>query len=213
MLRDIYSRIRIISINFMAKKTKLPAKVVKHLEKLGIKHEILEHKTVYTAIDAAATMGRELKEIVKALLVKADKDYYIILIPADYNLDFEKLIKVLSKQNNKKIKVVKIPGEKIMEKALKIKAGAVSAFGSLHKLPVVVDKKLTSLKKAVFPGGGFHHSIEMAVEDFIKAEKAILGNLGVKKKIKKPKAVKAKAVGVKKAVKKKMVSRKKSVKK
>ena len=45
-------------------KTKLPAKLVKYLEKHGIKHEILEHKTVYTAFDAAATMNKKLSEII-----------------------------------------------------------------------------------------------------------------------------------------------------
>ena len=61
------------------KKTKLPAKLLKYLEKAGVKHDILEHKTVFTAMDAAATMKKKLNEIAKSLLVKADKDYYIII--------------------------------------------------------------------------------------------------------------------------------------
>ena len=59
----------------LKKKTKLPAKLVKYLEKAGVKHEIIEHKTVYTAYDAAATMKKKLNEIAKSLFIKADKDY------------------------------------------------------------------------------------------------------------------------------------------
>ncbi len=167
------------------KKTKLSAKLIKYLEKADVKYNVLEHKTVFTAIDAAATMKRKLNEIAKSLLVKVDKNYYIVVVPADNNVNFEKLGKIISKKENKDVKVVKIPSEKIMEKVLKVKAGAISAFGSLYKLPVIVDKKLTKIKKAVFSGGSFNHSIEMAVKDFVKLEDAILGSFSIKKKIKK----------------------------
>ena len=172
---------------------KLPAKLVKYLEEAGVDHEILEHKTVYTALDVANTMKKKMDEVAKSLLVKADKDYFLVLLPADYNLDFKKLGKCIGAQTGKKIKVVKIPGEKIMEKALKIKAGTMSAFGHLHKLPVVADKALLKVKKAIFSSGSFNHSVEMAVKDFVKLENAIFGSFGVKRKM-----VKARKSGVKK---------------
>lgn len=174
-------------------KSKLPAKLIQYLEKAGIDHNILEHKTVYTAIDAAATMKKKLNEIAKSLLVKADKDYYLVLLPADYNVDFAKLGKCIGAHRGKDVKVVKIPGEKIMAEALKVKAGAMSAFGQLHKLPVIMDKGLAKAKKAVFSSGSFNHSVEMAVKDFAKLENAALGSFGVKKKVKVVKVNKKKA--------------------
>ncbi|MFP4514578.1 MAG: aminoacyl-tRNA deacylase [Parcubacteria group bacterium] len=174
---------------------KIPAKVKKYLEKAGIKHDILEHKTVYTAIDAAKTMKKDLSEIAKSLVVKADKDYYLILLPADYNLDEKKLKKAIEKGKDKEVKAIKIPGEKMMEKALNLKTGALSAFGNLHKLNVIVDKKLEKAKKAVFSSGSLNHSVEIAVKDFVKLENAVLDSFGVKKKVKiekKPSKSKAK---------------------
>ena len=168
----------------MAKKLKLPEKVAKYLKDSGVKHNVLEHKTVYTAMDAANTMKRKMGEIAKSLLVQADKDYFLVLLPADYNLDFKKLGKCLGAQTGKKIKTVKIPGEKIMADVLKIKAGTLSAFGQLHKLPVIADKALLKAKKAVFSSGSFNHSVEMAVKDFVKLENAVLGSFGVKRKVK-----------------------------
>ena len=128
-------------------KTKLPAKLVKYLDKTGINYNILEHRTVYTAIDAAVTMKKKLNEIAKSLLVKADRDYYVVILSADNNLDIGKLSKVVSCQTGKPVKSIKIPGEKIMAKVLKIKAGAMRAFGGLYKLPVIAEKKLTKAKK------------------------------------------------------------------
>ncbi|MFH0955666.1 MAG: YbaK/EbsC family protein [Candidatus Falkowbacteria bacterium] len=167
----------------MSKITKFPEKLAKYLEKVGAKYNILEHKTAYTAYDTAVTMGKKLNEVVKTLLVAADKDYYLALLPADHNLDFKKLAREISKATGKKIKAVKIPGEEVMEKLLKIKAGAMSAFGGLHKLPLVIEKNLLKTKKAVFASGSFNHSVEMAVKDFIKLENAALGSFGVKKKV------------------------------
>ncbi len=185
----------------MPKKKKEPAKVLKYLESSGVKHDLLEHKTVYTAIDAAHTMKKKFDEVAKSLLVKADKDYYVVLLPADNNLDMDKLKKVVSKDQDKEIKVVKIPGEKLAREVLKIKKDAMTAFGSLYKLPVIMEKKLEKTKKAVFASSSFNHSVEMAAKDFIKLENVVLGTFGVKKKIKA--APKAKKKNVKKKVTKK----------
>ncbi|MDD5032084.1 MAG: YbaK/EbsC family protein [Patescibacteria group bacterium] len=178
----------------MKKNVKLPERVAKYLKDSGVKHNVLEHRTVYTAMDAANTMKRKMGEIAKSLLVQADKDYFLVLLPADYNLDFKKLGQCLGMQTGKKVKTVKIPGEKIMAEALKIKAGTMSAFGQLNKLPVIMDKSLAKAKKAVFSSGSFNHSVEMAVKDFVKLENAVLGSFGIKKRIKIQKVNKIKKV-------------------
>jgi prolyl-tRNA editing enzyme YbaK/EbsC (Cys-tRNA(Pro) deacylase) len=167
------------------KEIKLPPKVAKlisYLEKEGVSHDLLRHKTVYTAFDAAATMKKKLSEMAKSLLIKADKDYYAVILPADHNLDMEKLKKIISKAGGKDIKAVKIPGEKVMTEVLKVKNMAMTAFGGLHNLPVIAEKNLEKAKKIIFPSGGFNHSVEMKLKDFVKLENAVLGKFGVKRK-------------------------------
>jgi len=188
----------------MAKKAKIPAKLLKYLEKAWVRHDILEHRTVYTAIDAANTMKKKVDEIVKSLLVKADKDYFLVLLPASHNVDFDKLKNAIGKLQSKEIKIVKIPGEKIVENALKIKAETLTAFGRVHNLAVIMDKNLAKLKKAVFSAGSTNHSIEMAVKDFIKMESADLATFSKKKIIKKQATIKPKRKrGVKRSAVKK----------
>ncbi len=191
------------------KRIKIPAKTEKYLENSGLKYNILEHRTVYTAIDAAATMKKKIEEIAKSLLIQADRNYYLLILPADNNLDFNKLKKIIEKQVDGKIKSIKIPNEKMLERTLKIKAGTLTAFGSLHKLEVLVEKKFEKIKKAIFASGSPNYSIELAVKDFIKLEKVVLASFGVKKKIKKQKKLSSK----KKIVAKKSISKKKPLKK
>jgi len=185
---------------------KLPKKVVDYLTKAGVPHEIIEHKTVYTAYDAAMTTGKKLEEIAKSLVVKADKDYYLVLLPANRNLDMDKLGKNIGKLRDKDVKVVKIPGEKIVQNLLKLKNETVSAFGELHKLPIIMDKTLSKIKKGLFSSGSCCHSVEMKVKDYSDLAGASEGSFSVAKKMKKP---------IKKAVskKKKVTAKKKKAKK
>ncbi|MDP3899857.1 MAG: YbaK/EbsC family protein [bacterium] len=176
---------------------KLPKKVISYLEKAGVPHEVIEHKTVYTAYDAAMTTGKKINEIAKSLLVKADKDYYVVILPADQNVNFEKLGQCIAKARGKDVRTIKIPGEKIMQGLLNIKDETVSAFGKLHKLPVIAEKNLTKTKKALFSSGGLNHSIEMKVRDFLNIEDADLAVFGERRKAKKA-AAKKKKVAIRK---------------
>lgn len=199
----------------MAKKTKISPKLIKYLEKAGVSHDILEHHTVYSALDAALTMKRKINEIAKSLLIKADKDYYVVVLPADNNINLDKVAKLIKKETGKEPKSVKIPGEKIMETAFKIKAGAMSAFGGLYKLPVIAEAKLTKAKKAVFSSDSHNHSVELNTKDFVEIEGAMMGSFGVVKKIKiqKNPASKKKAVTKKKPASKKLTPKKNVTKK
>lgn len=192
---------------------KLPTELIKYLKEKGIKYDILEHRTVYTAIDAANTMKKKMDEIVKSLLVKADKYYYIVCLPANENLDFKKLKKAVENVVGAKVKAVEIPNEKTMQKILKIRNEGTSAFGGFYKLPVIAEKKLARLKKAIFSSGGFNHSVEMAVKDFIKLENAILDSFGIKKKVKLQETIKKAPARKKSAVKKKRAVKKGPAKK
>lgn len=192
---------------------KLPLALIKYLEANGVNPKILEHKTVYTAFDAANTLKRKLDEIVKSLLIKADNYYYVACLPASKNLDFKKIKQAIEKAAGVKIKAVTIPSEKVMTGLLKLRGEGMSAFGSFHKLPVILDKNITNLKKAVFASGSFNHSVEMEVKDFLELEKAILANFGINKKVKLIKKRPSSPLKMKPGANKNMAKKKKAAKK
>ncbi len=210
----------------------LSKKLLKYLEDNKIKFEVVEHKVVYTAFDAAQTMKVKLNEIAKALLIKfnkpfidGQKPYAVVVVGADKNIDLKKLAKVVSEwavKLNKELRLKKpekgkkplidiynkvskitIPKEKDIKDKFRAKPGAMPAFGSLYKLPVFVDKAFLKTKQAIFPGGSFTQSVKMAVKDFAAVEQAMAGNFAVAKKFKRPK-VKT----IKKTVKKASAKRK-----
>lgn len=195
----------------------LSKKLLKYLEENKIKFEVVEHKVVYTAFDAAQTMKVKLNEIAKALLIKfnkpfidGQKPYAVVVVGADKNIDLKKLAKVVSEwavKLNKELRLKKpekgkkplidiynkvskitIPKEKDIKDKFRAKPGAMPAFGSLYKLPVFVDKAFLKTKQAIFPGGSFTQSVKMAVKDFAAVEQAMAGSFAVARKFKSAKS-------------------------
>ncbi len=150
-------------------------KLVNHLGKNKIKYEILCHKIVYTAYDLAQTLKVKLNEIAKTLVVKADKNYVLVVVSANQMLDLGKLKKIL------KAKKIEIAKENVMQKMFKIKPGTITPFGSLYKLSIYCEKNLTKLKTAILGGGSYKDSVKMKISDFVKLEKPVIGVFGKKR--------------------------------
>lgn len=137
-------------------------KLIRSLDQAKVKYEIVPHRKVYTAFDLANTLKLKLSEIVKTLLVKSDKDYYLVVMPAHYRLDLSKLKKILQ------AKKINIAQENVMQKVFKVKPGAMTPFGFMHKTRVLMDKSLNKSTKVLFSSGSFTESIAMKVKDYVK---------------------------------------------
>jgi prolyl-tRNA editing enzyme YbaK/EbsC (Cys-tRNA(Pro) deacylase) len=177
----------------------IPKKLLGHLDREKNKYEIVEHKKVYTAFDLANTLKLKLSEIAKTLLVKTEKEYYLVVLPAHYRLDLAKLKKIL---NAKKITIAK---ENVMQKVFKVKPGAITPFGFMHKTKVVMDKSLNKSTKVLLGSGSFRDSIAMKVKDYVKIVDPIQGTFAqrfMSDVILKPKQLKKKKAKKKRVAKK-----------
>jgi Ala-tRNA(Pro) deacylase len=168
-----------------AKKTK--AKTQKPLKVFGnavtrllgeakVKFNLIEHKVVYTAHDAAQTTKKKLGEIAKVVLVKADKDFVLIVLPAGKYVDFSGIKKAL------KAKKVAMATEKDITKYLKTKVGLLHPFGQVYKLQTLLDKGMAKAKKIIASAGSYTHSVEISPKDFEKLVKPIKGVFAKAKK-------------------------------
>jgi len=157
----------------------IPQKIIKFLDKKKVKCEIIKHKTVYTAFDKAATLKVAPKIIGKTLVVKLDKNPALVLIPANKNLDRQKLKKIAKAKNIdastgsastlsscRRIDFIK---EAWMKKNLKgIKIGAVPPFGNLWKMPSFIDRGLLNNQKIIVNSGDYVFSIKISPSAFKK---------------------------------------------
>ena len=180
----------------------IPKKLQQLLNEKKIKHEILKHKTVYTAFDLAQTLGKKVTEVAKTLALKVDKRYILVVLPASHRADLKRLAKLL------KVKKIDIIKETEMSKVFKVKPGAIVPFGSFHGVPVYLDKSLLRSKDIIASAGTFTESLRLKTKDLLLAGAEKIESFSKPHKFKKPKVVKTK---IKKAVKrtKKPVRKKK----
>lgn len=163
----------------------VPSKLATALKTWRVQHEVVPHRTVFTAYDLAQTLRVRLEEIAKTLLVKAGKQYHLVVLRASDRLDLKKLGKLLGANS------VSIAREGDMVKTMKVKPGAITPFGSLHGLSVVMERGLLKTKQALFGSGSFEHAVKMSVKDYVKHEQPTVGSFGVGAKLRlqaKPKA-------------------------
>jgi len=134
----------------------IPQKVTKFLETTKTRYEPIEHRTVYTAFDKAATLKVPVKIVGKTLVLTIDKNLAVVLIPASKNLDKNKFKKTA------KAKKIDFASEKLIKNRIKgAKVGAIPPFGNLWKLPTFIDKSLTILPKIIINSGDYNWSIKI----------------------------------------------------
>lgn len=153
----------------------IPKKILNYLEKKGVKYEKVKHKTVYTAFDLAQTLKEKLEKVAKTLLVKTEKGYALVVLPASLKADLAKLKKLM------KAKKIEIAKEGLMKTIFKVKPGTITPFGGLHKIPVYLDKALLKVKEILVRAGSYTESLRIKIKDYLKIEKPVKGKFGKKK--------------------------------
>jgi prolyl-tRNA editing enzyme YbaK/EbsC (Cys-tRNA(Pro) deacylase) len=184
----------------------IPAKTAKYLVQKELAPKIISHRTVFTAYDLAQTLHRPLETIAKTLLIKTKQGFTLLVLAANARLDFKKL-KALLKEPR-----LSIATEKDMVNVFKVKPGAMTAFGGLHKVPVVLDAAFTKTKSALFPTGSFTDSFEINLKHFLRSEQPLVGRCSVKSDLKLQPKLKKKVAPKHKKSKSKSSRNKKPVK-
>lgn len=163
--------------------------ILNFLDKNKIKYEIIEHRTVYTALDKAATLRMAPAIVGKTVIISLDnKNYALGLIPANKNLDKKRTLAVFSqlRRRTEKRRYGKIDfaAEKWMKKNIKnSKLGATPPLGAFFKLPFFIDNALVKQTKIIVNGGEYEFSLKLSPTALIKLDpNTIKGNFSIAKK-------------------------------
>lgn len=161
-------------------------KIANYLESKKYKYQVIEHKTTFTAWDTAQTEKVKPGQVVKALVMKADNDHLLALIPSNKNLDKQKLLKIINagrkKNKEKAYKKIDFAKEVWMKKNLPGKVGATPPFSELLKLDIYMDNLLAKNKKIYVGSGEYTESLLINVSQYLKTEKPTKGSFSKAKK-------------------------------
>ncbi len=163
--------------------------IIKYLDQNKIKYEVVEHKTVYTAHDKAATLHVKPNIVGKTMAVVFDgKNYALGLIPANKNLDKKKVLAAFNAQRKKigerTYKKIDFAKEAWMKKTFKgIDIGATPPFGAFYGLPFFIDNSLTRQVKIFINAGKYEFSFKISPASLMKLNKESLkGGFSIAKK-------------------------------
>lgn len=136
-----------------------------YLKTRNIPFDVIEHQPAYTASRMAQTMHVKGKDVAKTVVLRTDQGYVLAVVPATHNVDLTELRQLLGTES------IGMATEEEMDKLFPdCERGSIPPFGSLYKMPTVVDETLTADEQIVFEGNNHNEAIRMRFADFEQLE-------------------------------------------
>jgi len=134
------------------------------LRENNIVFTVLRHKPVFTSEEAAAVRGVPLASGAKALILKANENFVLVVVPADRKLDSKKARVALGSRS------LRFATREEVEQLTGLQPGSIPPFGSLFGLPTWCDPALGDNASINFNAGDHAISVQMAYVDFVALE-------------------------------------------
>ena len=138
-------------------------KLKKFLEDHHIKFRVISHSTTYTALEVAELVHISGREIAKTVMVKMDGKMAMVVLPASYHVDFDRL------EETAGMKHIELANEDDFKDMFPdCEIGAMPPFGNLYGMEVFIEPKLAEDREIAFNAGNHRELIKMSFEDFDK---------------------------------------------
>lgn len=146
-------------------------KILHRLQEQGVSYQYLKHQPVTTSQEAAEVRGTSLAQAAKALVLQADEEFILLVLPGDKRADLDKLQTVLTAD-----RAAMASKDSVLAKT-GIEVGAIPPFGSVMNLKTYVDKELKQESQIAFNAGKHDRSIIMELDDYLRVEDPALIDL------------------------------------
>lgn len=121
------------------------------------------HPVAYTAREVATATGAPGRSVAKAVLVVADGELAMFVLPGTYRLDLRAVASLLDADEARLAKEREFAG-----RLADCEVGATPPFGNRYGLPVYVDPALAMVHTIVFPAGRHTAILAVAYADFAR---------------------------------------------
>lgn len=152
----------------------LATKLKEYLEKEQVGYQLLEHEPAFTAQEIAGAQHIPGREVVKTVIVKADDDFVMCVLPAIHRVDFDRLKRILG------VDIVRLVDESQLAALFPdYEVGAEPPFGQGAGMKVYADKILEENEEIVFNAGTHTDLLRIRFRDFMRLAKPTLADIGV----------------------------------
>jgi Ala-tRNA(Pro) deacylase len=148
-------------------------RIESYLRDNGVAFQVQHHPLAYTAQQVAHSEHVSGKLIAKVVLVLADGQMKMLVLPASYHVDLTAAAEALGAQN------VRLAGESEFGPVFgDSKVGAEPAFGNLYGLPVYVERALTKDDTIITRAGTHTDTLSLKYSDFDQLVHPIVAAFG-----------------------------------
>lgn len=142
------------------------------LEKEGVRFQTHCHAPAYTAQEVADVDEVPRLSVAKVVMVLADGELAMTVLPAPYHLDTKKAGRIMGVEH------VRLAHEDEFAPAFAgIEMGAMPPFGDFGNVPTYVDKSLAEHKYIVFQAATHTDTIQMSYADYARVAQPIVGDI------------------------------------
>jgi Ala-tRNA(Pro) deacylase len=153
---------------------KIPKHLIDYLNENKVHYEILHHPEAVTAQRIAQAEHVKGRYHAKVVMVKSGEQRLMMVVPADHQIDLEKVKKVIGR-------AASLDKEREFKSLFSDCAiGAMPPFGNIYGLPTYLDRSLAQQDYIVFEAGTHTDAIKMSYRDYEKIAKPQIEDLAVK---------------------------------
>ncbi len=143
--------------------------LLKYLNLTGVQYQVMSHVPAYSAHSVALATHVPDSELAKTLLIRADEQYWMAVLRADYQINQKFLKHALEAKH-----VSLATEEELLVFFPDCEVGAMPPFGKLYALPVILDKALADDEHIVFNACTHTQSVKMKFADYEKLVRPIV---------------------------------------
>jgi Ala-tRNA(Pro) deacylase len=152
----------------------VPARLIDFLNQNKVRYEVLHHPEAFTAQELAAVEHVKGRSHAKVVMVKADGEVVMAVLPSDLRIDLEKLEKVVGR---KTALATEADFGALFPDCV---VGTMPPFGGLYGVAGYVDAGLSEAAKIVFEAGTHSDAIRMRYADYERLAKPTVADFAVK---------------------------------
>ena len=132
-----------------------------YLDNAHVNYQIHTHELAFTAQEIAERSHINGMSFAKTVIVRADGQLTMLVMPAPYNIDFDNIAEAMQCQS------VQLAFEYEFEDEFPdCERGAMPPFGNLFHMPVFIAEDLTKQDHIYFNAGDHRDLVELAFSDF-----------------------------------------------
>jgi HD-like signal output (HDOD) protein/prolyl-tRNA editing enzyme YbaK/EbsC (Cys-tRNA(Pro) deacylase) len=136
------------------------SRIEQYLDQRQIDYQVLAHKPASSLLQAAESLAIPTETIIRAVVLKADEQLVIAVLPLGRILDFN----ALTQATGKEFEPVSVAS--VAQIFQDCEAGMVPPLGSLYQLDTYCDSNVQQMQQVVFEAGSRRAFIKINGKDF-----------------------------------------------